>query len=122
MNSKSSNKSSKKKNQHQHFLVNYALRMLLTMMMQFYVTPIKHGSTLNVIILIALTTNIYRVVVSHGIASLVSCINTLCIYIFTFQKINVNVKKFWKSFSNICFHVHAICWVKPCYLSLSYPF
>ena len=45
--------------------------MLVTMMMQFYVKSVKHGSTSNVIILTMLTTNICKIVMSHGIASLV---------------------------------------------------
>ena len=40
------------------------------MIMQFYVTFVKHGPTSNVIILAILTINIYKVVMSHGIASL----------------------------------------------------
>ena len=43
--------------------------MLVIMMMQFYVTFVKHGSTSNVIILTILITNVYKVVMSHGIAS-----------------------------------------------------
>ena len=61
----------KKENQ-LYFLVGYALIMLLTMIMQFYVTSVKLGSTSNVIILTILTTDIYKVVMSHGIAFLVS--------------------------------------------------
>ena len=30
------------------------------------------------------------------------------------------VNKFYKNFSNVCFYVHAVWWVKPYYLSLSY--
>ena len=36
-----------------------------------YVTSVKHGFTSNVTILTILTVNIYKVVMSHGIASLV---------------------------------------------------
>ena len=71
----SSNNSSKKrgpdttiKNVH----VNYALIMSMAMIMQFYVISVKHGSILNVNILIILITNIYKVVRNHGIAALVS--------------------------------------------------
>ena len=38
--------------------------------MQFYVICVKHGSTLNVTILIILIKNIYKVVTNHGIAFL----------------------------------------------------
>ena len=39
----------------QEFLVNYALKTLATMMMQFSVTSVKHGSTSNVTILYCLS-------------------------------------------------------------------
>ena len=36
--------------------------------MQFYVISVKHGSTLNVTMLIILITNIYKVATNHGIS------------------------------------------------------
>ena len=45
--------------------------MSITMIMQSYVTSVKHGSTLNVTVRIILTANIYKIVINHGIASLV---------------------------------------------------
>ena len=60
-------KNSSKKGELTTFLVNYALRMLVTMIMQFYVTSVKHGSTSNLILTI-LTTNIYKVVMSNGMS------------------------------------------------------
>ena len=77
MNSSNTNNSSKKRGGHDsdttitNFHVNYALKMSVTMIMQFYVISVKHGSTLNVTILIILITNIYKVVMNHGIAFLV---------------------------------------------------
>ena len=53
----------------QSFHVNYALKMSMTMIMQLYVIFVKHGSTLNVTILIILVTNIYKIVKNHGITS-----------------------------------------------------
>ena len=52
----------------QNFCVNYALKMSMTMIMQFYVISVKHGSTLNVTMLIILITNIYKVATNHGIS------------------------------------------------------
>ena len=55
----------------QEFLVNYALKTLVTRMMQFYMTSVKHGFTSNVTILTIKATNIYRVAMSHSVISLV---------------------------------------------------
>ena len=41
------------------------------MTMQFYATSVKHGSISNVTILTMWIINIYKIVISHGIASLV---------------------------------------------------
>ena len=43
----------------------------VTMIMQFYVISVKHGSIFSVNILIILTTNIYKVLTNHAIISLV---------------------------------------------------
>ena len=64
MDSKSNNCS---KNEESGF--SCKLKMRVTIMMQFYVTSVKHGSTSNVITSTILTTNIYQVVMSHRIAS-----------------------------------------------------
>ena len=64
----------------QDFHVNYALKMSVTMIMQFYVISVKHGSTLNVTILIKLITNIYTVVTSHDITNMYY--NALSIWCF----------------------------------------
>ena len=45
--------------------------MSVTIIRQFYVISVKHGSTLNVTISIILIANIYNVVTNHGIAFLV---------------------------------------------------
>lgn len=65
----SNNNNSCKNNQ--EFLVNYALKTLVTRMMQFYMAFVKHGFTSNVTILTIKATNIYRVAMSHGVVSLV---------------------------------------------------
>ena len=67
MNSKSNNS----KKGESTFPCKLCPKMLVTMMMQFYVTSVKHGSTSNATMLTILTTNIYKVVISHGIVSLV---------------------------------------------------
>ena len=57
--------------ENQYFTVNYALKMWLTMAMQFYATSVKHASISNVTILPIWIININKVGMSHGIASLV---------------------------------------------------
>ena len=74
MNSSNTNNSSKKRgvpDSDTTIYVNYALKMSVTTIIKFYVISVKHGSTLNVTILIILITNIYKVAMNHGIAFLV---------------------------------------------------
>ena len=65
-----SRKNSSSKKGESMFPCKLCVRILLTMMIQFYVTSMKHGSTSNVTILTILTTKIYKAVISHDTASL----------------------------------------------------
>ena len=67
--------SSSRKRGRNYFVTKFpcklCLKMSVTMIMQFYLISVKHGSTLKVTILIILITDIYNVVTNHGIALLV---------------------------------------------------
>ena len=52
-------------------LIHYVVKILLMMTMQFYVTSVKHSSTLNSVILFILNKYIFKVAMSHSIAFLV---------------------------------------------------